>query len=81
MRSELSRFRYAKIVCNCLHYVIVEVSSDGDMEFWSQESGEVRWFPFIPAPEERAAAVSLWRSGGGAVDWPRVRLTQPVEKG
>jgi len=76
VRFELSRFRYAKVVCNCLHYVIVDVSSDGSMEFWSQESGEVRWFPFDPAPEERAAAVSLWRSGPANGGWPRVQVAQ-----
>ena len=77
MRFELqgeacaTRFRYSKVVCDSLRYVIVDASAGGALEFWSQEPGEVRWFRFDPAPDERDAALTLWRSGGGCgVGWP-----------
>ena len=66
-----TRFHYSKVVGNCLRYVIVDMSPGGAMEFWTQEPGDVRWFHFDPAPDERGAALSLWRSGGGgAPGWP-----------
>ncbi|MEO8598034.1 MAG: hypothetical protein ABI759_32240 [Candidatus Solibacter sp.] len=62
---------YSKVVADCLRYVIVDRATDGALKFWSQEPGDVRWYPFEPASDERTAAVDLWRSGGGdAANWP-----------
>jgi hypothetical protein len=64
------RIRYSKVAGGCLHYVIVDVRSDGGAEFWSQEAGEVRWYSYHPAPAERLAALSLRRPAGDDAGWP-----------
>ena len=67
----LTRLHYSKVVADCLRYVIVDRSEDGTLQFSSQEPGDVRWYPFEPSPEERAAALDLWRSAGvNAAGWP-----------
>ena len=69
--TELKQLRYSKVVSDCLRYVIVDRAADGALQFSSQESGDVRWYAFEPSAEERAAALALWRSGGGeAAAWP-----------
>ena len=69
--TSLTRLHYSKVVADTLRYVIVDRSADGALLFWSQEPGDVRWFPFEPGAEERAAALSLWQSGGAdASGWP-----------
>ena len=69
--EKATRFRYSKVVCDCLQFVIVDIHPDGRAEFWSQEPGEVRWFGFEPAAEERSAALSMWRAGTSSdVRWP-----------
>ena len=73
MNCEISstRLRYSKVVADCLRYVIVERSTDGVLRFSSQEPGDVRWYPFEPSPDERAAALDLWRNRGeSATGWP-----------
>ena len=56
------RVHYSKVQRDCLVFVIVEIDPDGRAEFYSQEAGEVRWFPFVPQPAERQAAMALIRS-------------------
>lgn len=69
--SPATRIHYSKVVNDCLRYVIADVSGGETIEFWTQDAGEVRWFRFDPAPEERAAALALWRAGGaGGPGWP-----------
>jgi hypothetical protein len=63
------RVHYSKVERDCLIFVIVEIHPDGRAEFFSQEAGEVRWFPFVPQPAERRAALALSR--------PRVPLPAP----
>ena len=67
----LTRLHYSKVVSDCLRYVIVDRSPDGVLQFCSQEPGDVRWYPFEPSVEERAAALALWRSGNeNSSSWP-----------
>ncbi|MEO8368724.1 MAG: hypothetical protein ABI806_05965 [Candidatus Solibacter sp.] len=67
----MTRLHYSKVVADCLRYVIVDRSPDGGLHFSSQEPGDVRWYPFDPSPEERAAALDLWRSSAdNAPGWP-----------
>lgn len=54
------RVRYSKVERDILVFVIADIRPDG-AEFFSQETGEVRWYPFIPAAQERAAALALHR--------------------
>jgi hypothetical protein len=63
------RIRYSKVERGALVFVIADVRPDGAAEFFSQEAGEVRWFPFVPAAEEREAALGLLR-GKPAQGWP-----------
>ena len=64
------RFRYSKVVGNCLRFVIVDRLADGGLEFWSQEPGDVRWFSFEPSVLEREAVVASWRASDRAGGWP-----------
>jgi len=75
-----ARVRYSKVVGACLVFVIVDIHPDGCAEFWSQESGEVRWFPFVPAPAERLAAFTLLgaQPGEGGGGWPLLRFAADV---
>ena len=66
------RVRYSKVERECLFFVIADFHPDGRVEFFSQESGEVRWFPFQPAAAERTAATALLRGKPrpGQSAWP-----------
>ena len=69
--TTLTRLRYSKVVADCLRYVVVDRSPEGELQFWSQEPGDVRWFPFEPQADEREAALALWRDGGeNSSGWP-----------
>lgn len=59
LSTALKRVRYSKIEGGYLIFVIAEFAEDGTVEFWSQESGEVRWFRFTPKAEERTAVIAL----------------------
>ena len=41
-------------------YIIVDVSASGSEEWASQFSGESRWYPFEPSPDERATFARSW---------------------
>ena len=66
------RVRYSKVERECLVFVIADFHPDGSAEFFSQEVGEVRWFPFQPAPNEHTAALGLLRSSSAVAEpaWP-----------
>ena len=69
--TSLTRLHYSKVVADTLRYVIVDRSAEDALQFWSQEPGDVRWYRFEPAAEEREAALSLLQSGGSqASGWP-----------
>ena len=69
--TSLTRLHYSKVVADCLRYVVVDRSAEGALQFWSQESGDVRWYPFEPSEEERAAALALWCEGReNTPGWP-----------
>lgn len=67
-----NRIKYSKVEHGALVFVIADVRSDGAAEFFSQEAGEVRWYPFVPVKEEHAAALALLRTRPGPRDagWP-----------
>lgn len=55
-------------------YVIAERNTEGGLDFWIQEPGEVRWYGFQPSPAEREAAARLL-AAGTSTGWPL--LTYP----
>ena len=57
-----------------LCYLIAEKNAEGELEFWMQEPGEVRWYGYKPSEEERSAACGLLERGE-INGWPL--LTQP----
>ncbi|HEV2444740.1 MAG TPA: hypothetical protein VGS58_02405 [Candidatus Sulfopaludibacter sp.] len=75
------RVRYSKVERECLVFVIADVHPDGGADFFSQEVGEVRWFPFVPQPAERRAALALLRSrpAVGESAWPLLFAGDPVD--
>ena len=64
------RVRYSKVEQGALIFVIADVRPDGAAEFFSQEAGEVRWYPFVPVAEERTAALELVRMPPAEAGWP-----------
>jgi hypothetical protein len=52
-----------------LCFGLAERDAAGAMEYWIQESGEVRWYPFVPTPAEETAVKRLFEKppAGG---WP-----------
>jgi hypothetical protein len=73
--ASLARVHYRKIIGDCQFYVIGDMSPAGQLEFFYQESGEVRWHPYSPAPEERDAALRLLHSqhSSGGESWPLLK--------
>lgn len=69
------RVQYTKIVDGRLHFVIVDRYPNAPAEFWEQEAGEVRWYPFSPSTAERSAAMALFDASSlvGGPRWPLLR--------
>lgn len=67
-----SRIKYSKVEQGALVFVIADVRPDGAAEFFSQEAGEVRWYPFVPVKEEQVAALALLRARPSSREpgWP-----------
>ena len=66
------RIHYRKIICGSLYFVIADLLPTGELDFWWQESGEMRWYPYEPGSEEKAAALRLLSDGGpgSGGHWP-----------
>jgi hypothetical protein len=75
------RVHYSKVERDCLVFVIADIHQDGGAEFFSQETGEVRWFPFVPRAAERRAALALLRARPASEEpgWPLLFAEDPVE--
>lgn len=52
-----------------LCYVIAERNTEGGLDFWMQEPGEVHWYGYTPNEAEREAAASLLATGA-CTGWP-----------
>lgn len=75
--SELcKRVRYSKVQQGYLVFVIVDIGPGDNAQFWCQESGEVRWYPFIPNLEERARALDLSRKPLPEKGWPLLEIDE-----
>lgn len=59
-------------------YVIAEKNAEGDLQFWMQEPGEVRWYGFQPSAGEKEAVNRLLAAQptGG---WPLLTHTTHPE--
>jgi hypothetical protein len=75
MSSIPCRVQYTKIVDGRLCFVIVDRHPGAAAEFWEQETGEVRWYPFSPTAQERSAAMALFEAppAVGGPRWPALR--------
>jgi hypothetical protein len=78
-RERTVRFHYSRTDGNCLHFVIVDIGPDGDEDWSEQESGELRWHPFRPAPEDRRLIQAWIEAGHQPSGWPL--LTVPSGRG
>ena len=61
--SNIRRAHYFRNAFGSHVQVIVELLPEGELGFWEQEVGEVRWFPFVPSQEELTFALSLMEAG------------------
>jgi len=71
-----ARYQYSTIGRTCLRFVIVDVSPDGQEDFWEQEAGEPCWHSYYPCAAERTAFHGLAAEKGTSGGWPLLCLPQ-----